>query len=643
MEIMNLKSLRRTFFILFSVMGLFLVLSCFVSTEDYFAKKTRLVQSTYDRTTHNLMTASKTTRQSLTLKRTTGSRDESDGRFTSGRSTTDLAYRAVTTMKSNSLATTRKSISRNRTRDREGEIYGKGKLNTTGGQDVLRTKERFMRNPRVRPLRISSKREILPKNNLDTKDVARYHDQNFTENRQLFLRKPKLRPVQLTGNSSTKVDKIVEYSNKYRNFTESRNLTSLITSSATYPSEASAAEEYAEDNNKVLLRPVETRERPVARKNTFLSKKYKNTDLIEQFKQHFIDGNAKDAEEILEKKPWKVAKVFSGVKQRDSKDRDARRRYFEEVSKRTLRFARGFGDPDRSVLRKVHWRPHLDNHSYSYLITPHTNCLDFKGDYADVTLFVFILTSPTHYSNRKVIRRSWMAQAKREHLDMKMIFLLGATDDKVVQHYIDDEAEQNRDILQENFHDSYVNLTLKTIMGLKWSTQTCPKAKFVMKVDDDVAVNVVDLMAYLKTVNASDALIGGILTKGAAPYRNSRKKWYVPEDVYPEPTYPPYPQGKSYIMTMDVAMKLFITSTEIDIFPWEDVFIGICLQKIGVQPSEIPGFDGAGAIFSPQREIWRDDGALKILQGMLIVYDLRDSQIELISHVWRYKTWPTEH
>ena len=41
----------------------------------------------------------------------------------------------------------------------------------------------------------------------------------------------------------------------------------------------------------------------------------------------------------------------------------------------------------------------------------------------------------------------------------------------------------------EDFHDTYLNLTLKTSFLLKWVSNSCEQAKFVFKVDDDVFVN----------------------------------------------------------------------------------------------------------------------------------------------------------
>ena len=59
----------------------------------------------------------------------------------------------------------------------------------------------------------------------------------------------------------------------------------------------------------------------------------------------------------------------------------------------------------------------------------------------------------------------------------------------MVQRSVMTEAEDNNDIIVEDFHDTYLNLTLKTTYLLKWVNSNCDKTKFVFKVDDDVFVN----------------------------------------------------------------------------------------------------------------------------------------------------------
>lgn len=75
---------------------------------------------------------------------------------------------------------------------------------------------------------------------------------------------------------------------------------------------------------------------------------------------------------------------------------------------------------------------------------------------------------------------------------MLITFILSATLPQVVE-----ESRAHGDILQEDFVDSYLNLTLKTVMGLKWGSQHCRSAKYFMKTDDDMFINLPAIMTYL--------------------------------------------------------------------------------------------------------------------------------------------------
>jgi hypothetical protein len=55
------------------------------------------------------------------------------------------------------------------------------------------------------------------------------------------------------------------------------------------------------------------------------------------------------------------------------------------------------------------------------------------------------------------------------------------------------ESQNYGDILQESFLDSYANLTLKSVMLLKWFTRECDKVPYVLKTDDDMYINLKQL------------------------------------------------------------------------------------------------------------------------------------------------------
>lgn len=63
--------------------------------------------------------------------------------------------------------------------------------------------------------------------------------------------------------------------------------------------------------------------------------------------------------------------------------------------------------------------------------------------------------------------------ASASSFQVKIVFLLGQTEDYVTQMRIYDESKIYDDMIQESFVDSYKNLTLKTVMMLKWVNDSC--------------------------------------------------------------------------------------------------------------------------------------------------------------------------
>lgn len=81
---------------------------------------------------------------------------------------------------------------------------------------------------------------------------------------------------------------------------------------------------------------------------------------------------------------------------------------------------------------------------------------------------------------------------------VRTVFLIGETEDKMVQNQLVAESQTHDDILQESFLDTYNNLTLKSAMMLKWVNGHCHgKVQFVMKCDEDTFVHVPNLIHFL--------------------------------------------------------------------------------------------------------------------------------------------------
>ncbi|XP_019636655.1 PREDICTED: beta-1,3-galactosyltransferase 1-like [Branchiostoma belcheri] len=213
----------------------------------------------------------------------------------------------------------------------------------------------------------------------------------------------------------------------------------------------------------------------------------------------------------------------------------------------------------------------------------------------NVFLLVIVTSSPNNHAQRHAIRHTWGNATLRHDVNVVTVFAVGRTDDAATQRGLDYENRVQKDIIQEDFVDSYRNLTLKTVMCLKWASEFCPGAKFVMKADDDTFVNIYSLVRYLKHLPASNTtkLLMGHVFSGAQPIRDSvgkQKKWYLSKEDYSRETFPKYPCGFAYVMSGDVVRPLYEVSLTVKYLFLEDAYVGLCLEKLGIEPAHQPGF-----------------------------------------------------
>ena len=79
------------------------------------------------------------------------------------------------------------------------------------------------------------------------------------------------------------------------------------------------------------------------------------------------------------------------------------------------------------------------------------------------------------------------------------------------QEQLQSEADQYGDIVQEAFIDTYANLTVKSLMLLKWFTQHCDNTQYVMKADDDMYINLVKLYELVRANKKPQLLMGSLI------------------------------------------------------------------------------------------------------------------------------------
>ncbi|XP_072297296.1 beta-1,3-galactosyltransferase 2 [Eucyclogobius newberryi] len=208
-------------------------------------------------------------------------------------------------------------------------------------------------------------------------------------------------------------------------------------------------------------------------------------------------------------------------------------------------------------------------------------------------LVLLIATEARQLEARNAIRQTWGNESVAPALGFIRLFLLGKNEGElglVQQKMLESESSRHHDIIQQNFLDSYKNLTVKTMMGINWVAKYCPHTAYVMKTDSDMFVNTEYLIQKLlgpELTHRTNYFTGNNM-RGFAPNRNKNSKWYMPPESYPGNKYPTFCSGTGYVFSGDLARKIYSVSLNIRYLHLEDVYVGVCLAQIGIEPTPPP-------------------------------------------------------
>lgn len=137
------------------------------------------------------------------------------------------------------------------------------------------------------------------------------------------------------------------------------------------------------------------------------------------------------------------------------------------------------------------------------------------------SLSVFVCSDVRHRNRRRNIRSTW-----GRFLRPKPIFILGISNNETDNQIALEEAQLYRDVIIEDFRDSYQNLTLKTMFALKHFLRLTPNESYFLKIDDDVFLNVFRLNYIMEKYRETPGIIGHLESQKYA-HRDKESKWCV--------------------------------------------------------------------------------------------------------------------
>ncbi|XP_062622187.1 UDP-GalNAc:beta-1,3-N-acetylgalactosaminyltransferase 1-like isoform X2 [Saccostrea cucullata] len=224
----------------------------------------------------------------------------------------------------------------------------------------------------------------------------------------------------------------------------------------------------------------------------------------------------------------------------------------------------------------------LNRHPYKYILNPSNICQEPPPQNNSLFVLILIKSAPDNFHLRQTLRMS-MEKNPIEKGYVRIVFLMGTSKKELNKNTMVENAMYG-DLVQQDFVDSYKNLTIKTVMGYNWAVEYCPNATHILYKDDDFHFNVKNLLKFLGSHEHPQSLLVGYRVDKAPVMRHPASPHFVRKEDYPNRIYPPYLAGGAYVVSMDVAQRFVIAFPYVKYITVDDSYIGIVAMKLNILP-----------------------------------------------------------
>ncbi|XP_065646642.1 beta-1,3-galactosyltransferase 1 isoform X2 [Hydra vulgaris] len=213
---------------------------------------------------------------------------------------------------------------------------------------------------------------------------------------------------------------------------------------------------------------------------------------------------------------------------------------------------------------------------------------------------IIITSHVRHVNRRNRIRQTWGNESKWNSKEKYItVFVVGRISDSDIMMNIAEEAKLWRDIILVNILEDFYTLAKKVIIGLIWANHNI-KYKLILKGDDDIYINIINVLAFVKENDIEDAYIGNKI-ENALVSRSGRYK--VTKEEYEIDTYDSYCSGGGYFLSASSVEKMIPLFDLNHVFRIDDAYIGKIALKAGIFASHSKGFYMDNASCSYMKDI----------------------------------------
>lgn len=201
---------------------------------------------------------------------------------------------------------------------------------------------------------------------------------------------------------------------------------------------------------------------------------------------------------------------------------------------------------------------------------------------------ILVHTSPRNVYRRKLLRETW---ANPNKTDVEILFLTGIERNKTHRKKLINEIRKYKNFIHGDFLDTYENLTYKHVMGLKYIFYHCPNIDYVVKVDDDIFVNIDVMKRFFQMLKQRYSQKPTILCSTRVGHEVLRDgKWAVSKKDFPDSIYPPHCPGYAIIYSKRSIELIYPLAQKTKYFWIDDVHVtGTLAKNAGVGHLDIFG------------------------------------------------------
>ncbi|RWS09455.1 Beta-1:3-galactosyltransferase brn-like protein [Dinothrombium tinctorium] len=259
----------------------------------------------------------------------------------------------------------------------------------------------------------------------------------------------------------------------------------------------------------------------------------------------------------------------------------------------------------------------INSYNYRFIIENKHKCKNKSGEsYEHVRVLIMIKSAIKHIESRDGIRSTWGSEGKFSDGLIKRVFVLGSCDgvqfedlkgkEITCENVIKNESMTNNDIVQIDFIDNYYNNTIKMMSAQKWAVKFCPKADFILFVDDDYYVSMKNLLKFLRNPftydddpnyfsenfvipkplpsNFDGRLYAGHVYVNEPPIRSKMSKWRISLQEYPYSLFPPFVLAGTLILSNSALIDIYYASFYVKHFRFDDVYIAMLARSVKIKP-----------------------------------------------------------